>query len=105
MQCPMPKHVAACPVCRPKWVVWREADYNPARPNNPGTASLMDERSIETNPVTGRSNLREWQEELQRSQMDVIADICASGRCVPQPTPMRRRRGRRDQLSLLEEAS
>lgn len=104
MQHPMPKHVAACPTCRPRWAAWREADYNPARPNNPGTASLMDQRSVEVSPVTGQLLLREWQEELQRSQMAVIAEICAAGRCA-KPVPLRSRRRAAGQLPLLEEAS
>lgn len=86
MQHPMPPHVAACRVCRPRWVAWREADYDPRRPANPGTASLMDERSVEVSPVSGRVLLREWQEELQVSQMAVVAGLCAAGRCQQAPT-------------------
>lgn len=77
MRHPYPKHL--CAGCRPAWVAWRDADYDPRHPTNPGGGPLMDERTVDrVNPLTRRLQLREWQEQLQVQQMALVAAQCAA---------------------------
>lgn len=76
MRHPYPKHL--CADCRPKWVAWRDADFDPTAPTQPGGGPWMDERSYDINPLTGRLQPREWQEELQVQQMNLVAAQCAA---------------------------
>jgi hypothetical protein len=73
MQLKMPEHVASCQLCRPSWVAWRDADYDPSHPTQPGGGPTMDGR-------TAHADRRKWQEDLQRSQCELVAELCSAGK-------------------------
>lgn len=57
-----------CDGCRPAWIAWRDADYDPARPEKWDV--------IGDNHHISHADRRRWREELQRSQMQLIVDQC-----------------------------